>query len=286
MKTILVPTDFSITAQYALDFAYHLAQRTDAKLVITHAVEIPIGGAANPVGLPVIPEIDASSFKFMTRRAQQQMEQLLSVYDNDLVPMVTNIELGSPFLTIAESINTHNVDMVVMGTHGASGLKETFLGSNAEKVVRYTSCPVITLKKDADPSQMKSIVFASDFVHLDDQVIMHLKQLQNVLGATIHFVRINTPNNFQRDRVIRKFAEAMMNKHMFKDYTINVYNDLYEEDGIANFAESINADMLALATHGRTGLSHLMTGSLAEDLVNHAKRPVWTYHIGQGSKKA
>ena len=64
-----------------------------------------------------------------------------------------------------------------------------------------------------------------------------------------------------------------------QNYTINIYNDKVEEDGIIYFAQDIEADLIALATHGRTGLLHLLSGSIAEDVVNHAKRPVWTFRL-------
>ncbi len=64
-----------------------------------------------------------------------------------------------------------------------------------------------------------------------------------------------------------------------KNYTINVYNDLGEEEGIIYFADSINADLIAMATHGRTGFAHVMAGSIAEDVVGHSKRPVLTFVV-------
>ena len=62
-------------------------------------------------------------------------------------------------------------------------------------------------------------------------------------------------------------------------YTIDIYNDKVEEDGIIFFAQDIGANLIALATHGRSGLLHLLSGSIAEDIVNHAKRPVWTFRL-------
>jgi len=66
---------------------------------------------------------------------------------------------------------------------------------------------------------------------------------------------------------------------MLKKYTINIFNDLSEEEGIIYFADSINADMIAMATHGRTGFAHVLAGSIAEDVVSHSKRPVLTYVV-------
>jgi nucleotide-binding universal stress UspA family protein len=64
---------------------------------------------------------------------------------------------------------------------------------------------------------------------------------------------------------------------MFKNFKIHVYNDIDEQEGTLNFANEVGADMIAMGTHGRRGLAHLFTGSIAEDVVNHVQCPMWTY---------
>ena len=72
---------------------------------------------------------------------------------------------------------------------------------------------------------------------------------------------------------IRSFVK----KHNFENIKAEIYNSLSEESGIIEFADDIDADLIAMTTHGRTGLLHLLTGSIAEDVVNHSSRPVWTF---------
>ena len=74
---------------------------------------------------------------------------------------------------------------------------------------------------------------------------------------------------------IREFIEG----NTFKNYTTNIYNDESVEKGILNFSQIINADLIGISTHGRQGISHFFNGSISEDLVNHAKRPVITFKI-------
>ena len=95
----------------------------------------------------------------------------------------------------------------------------------------------------------------------------------------LHLLKVNTPNNFERDKVSQELMQKFVDHYQVEDYTMNVYNELSEEDGILHFAADNEADMIALTTHGRTGLMHLLSGSIAEDIVNHAKRPVWTLNI-------
>ena len=163
-----------------------------------------------------------------------------------------------------------------MGSRGTSGYEEVLIGSNTERVVRHSKCPVITVKTPVDFSQVTDIVFAADFIEAEDNVAAELKAMQNFLHAKLHLVKIDTPGNFENSRTIKKRIQAFVQKHGLENYTMEIYNESTEEDGIIYFAEDIDADMIALATHGRTGLKHLLSGSIAEDVVNHAQRPVWT----------
>jgi nucleotide-binding universal stress UspA family protein len=112
----------------------------------------------------------------------------------------------------------------------------------------------------------------------DEEVFSRIvKRAQQLYDSTVHLVRINTPGNFQRDHDVKKYMQDFAKKLQLKNYTLNVFNDITEEEGIIYFAESINADLIAMATHGRTGFAHVLAGSIAEDVVRHSKRPVMTF---------
>jgi len=91
---------------------------------------------------------------------------------------------------------------------------------------------------------------------------------------------INTPGNFELDSFSKKRINKWLSGNSFSNSSTLVYNDLDEEEGIIHYVEEIDAHRLALGTHGRTGLGRLFSGSLEEHVVNHAKRPIRTYHIG------
>jgi nucleotide-binding universal stress UspA family protein len=126
---------------------------------------------------------------------------------------------------------------------------------------------------------MKKVVFASDFRDSDDQVANRIKRIQSVFDAQFYFVIVNTPGNFETTRESMNRIRTFVQKHHFENIKAEVYNSLSEESGIIEFADDIDADLIAMTTHGRTGLLHLITGSIAEDVVNHSKRPVWTYRV-------
>ncbi|NJN28249.1 MAG: universal stress protein [Cyclobacteriaceae bacterium] len=145
--------------------------------------------------------------------------------------------------------------------------------------MRHAKCPVLTVKSKIDIANIKNIVFATNFKEEDSHVADELKKLQEVFRAKLHLVCVNTPTNFETNRKIMANAEKFVKENEITDYTLNIYCDKVEEDGIIFFAQDTKADLIALATHGRSGLLHLLSGSIAEDVVNHAKRPVWTFRL-------
>jgi len=108
---------------------------------------------------------------------------------------------------------------------------------------------------------------------------MKVKELQNFFKATIHVLFVNTPAVFTTDAKTKPALVRFAKRFMLKNFTLNVYNDIDEEQGIINFSREINADLVAMRTHGRRGLAHIATGSIAEDVVNHIGCPIWTFKI-------
>jgi len=280
MKNILVPTDFSEQAQYALDLAHQIAQKSSAKVKLLNVLEMPVGYSFNASG--EVSQPNDASYIFTMKLLEKTREDLNDIIQDSKyedIELVGDVLVGNPYVNISNVIADQKMNLVVMGTQGSSGLEEILVGSNTEKVVRRAKCPVITVKSKADADKIKNIVFASDFRNNLDKMVGSLKDLQNLFGATLHIVSINTPNNFETSRHYQKVMKDFVDKHGIENYTTTVYNDEREEDGITYFAEGIDADLIALATHGRMGVSHLLSGSLAENIVNHSKRPVWTFKI-------
>jgi nucleotide-binding universal stress UspA family protein len=284
MKKILVPTDFSDQANVALGLAHQIARKSNGKIIVLHVLEIPRNTFA-PGGTSISVMGEASYGSDLDNvyvvklhdKTKKMLENLVADPKFKDVDITYKMQFGNPYHGISEEITENEVSLVVMGTKGASGIDEVLIGSNTEKVVRLARCPVLTVKKESELENMKSIVFASNFTEGHDLLMEELKNLQQMLGATIHLVKVNTPNNFETNRQILKEIKGFAEKYGLQNYTVNIYNDLVEEDGIIYFAEDINADIIALATHGRTGFMHLLSGSIAEDVVNHSKRPVWTF---------
>jgi len=285
MKKILVPTDFSEQANNALDFAAQIVKRNDAEIILLNVVEHP-GGTSYASSIDVTadytnePKGEEHVFMLMLmKKVKNDLNEIMERDEYADLNINPQIRVGTPFSTVTDILDEEDVDLIVMGTQGASGLEEIVVGSNTEKVVRHAKCPVISIKHAAKIEDIDDIAFATSLGDDKEEMIFNLKQLQELFEAKLHIVRINTPNNFKRDKHTMQRMEEFAKKHEFKNYTLNIYNDAEEEDGIIAFAEDKDMDMIAMGTHGRTGIMHLLSGSIAEDVVNHSKRPVWTYKI-------
>ena len=243
MKRILVPTDFSECAGYALSFACEMARKNNAKLLLLHTVEHPFGGSIDATGASVFQSFDDAFIDNLMKDGRTKLADLVTALPipNDEITQV--IEIGHPSAVIVRKIREYSIDLVVMGTHGASGVKEMLVGSNAEKIVRRAPCQVITMKSHVKLEDIKRIAFASDFAKLDEKAMALLKQTQHALGAEIDFVRINTPNNFQRDALTKRHMDNLVTQEMFVNSALHIYNDYSDQARAAN-QEAASAEAL------------------------------------------
>ncbi|MFY0688519.1 MAG: universal stress protein [Cyclobacteriaceae bacterium] len=278
MNKILVPYDFSEQADYAYNFAIELANASSAtKVLLFHVIEHPSESRLKYMGAT---DMDPMENVFMNKLINLTEDKLeAKVSEAGKVEVEYKVRMGNTYQTLSDEVGDEEVDLVVMGTTGSEGLDAMFIGSNAEKIVRSARCPVITLQAPAEVSAINDLVFASNFHELQDDFVKRMLDLQQFLGAELRLVKINTPANFTSTRHDLKKMNDFVDKYAIKNYTIDIYNYMNEEDGIVNYVEDINADMVALGTHQRKGIIHFLNGSIAEDVVNQAKRPVWTYQL-------
>ena len=280
MKRILVPTDFSEEARNAFEVAVAIARRTGAAIKLLHVVEAPYvpdfsatGDINTPDGMQQVYVLQ------LLEATKTRMIKLMGAVPHDGVEVVQEVDVDRPINKIKRTIQEDTVDLVVMGSKGSSGLDEFLIGSNTEKVVRTADCPVLTVKNRQPEFDVREIVLASDFKREAGQAMQRFKTFQELFGARLHLVYINTPGAFESSGNLYRKLEDAAKRYGLQNYSINIYNDTVEEDGILHFAQDIRADLIMMATHGRTGLAHLLSGSIAEDLVNHTTIPVLTFQL-------
>ncbi len=279
MKKILVPVDFSKPALNAVEVAADIARKTGAQVILLHVIEEIVGDSVKVTGDVGVGKTWESKV-YTVKLVEKAKKQLMKLAEDPRLAGVrtrTELRLGTPYHGMNAIISEQKVDLVVMGTAGRTDLESMIIGSNTEKVVRSARCPVLTVQDKPSSKEFKDIVYATSMSKNEEVFSRIVRETQKVYDSTIHLVRINTPGNFQRDAVVKKYMADFAKKLQLKNFTINVFNDITEEEGIIYFADSIGADMIAMATHGRTGFAHVLAGSIAEDVVSHSKRPVLTF---------
>ena len=271
MKKILVPTDFSQHAENALRVAAQIAKENNSEIILLHMLELPrqeidlIGGSS-------IPEI-----MLFKKKAFSSLEKLANEDFLDGIKISEIVQFEKAFDGILDVSRKNDVNLIVMGSHGTSGFQELFIGSNTEKVVRISEVPVLIIKNRIKEFKASNLVFASDFSPEIKKPFQQLIEFADLFNSHLNLVMINTPNSFKPTHVAKKTMNDFMDEFSNTNYSLHVYSDSNIEKGILNFANSIDADLIGMCTHGRTGFARFFNGSISEDLVNHAVRPVITF---------
>lgn len=276
MKKILVPCDFSKPSMEAFTFAVEIAKKSGGTVILLHIVEVPV--MHDTTIMPVL-YLEAAYFKDLKTNAEKKFDKMKSRLAKTDIKIQSVIEMGPIHQTILHFVKAKNIDLIIMGTHGTSGLLESIVGSNTEKMVRFATVPVITIYQSARVSRIKNIVLPTALHQNQNHglLIRQVKKLQTLLAAKLHLLVVNTPSNLMRSSDENELIEAYAKHYKLENYTINTINDFTVGDGIIHFAHKIKADMIAMGTHGRKGLAHLFLSSIAAQVSTQIEYPIWTY---------
>ena len=272
MKKILVPTDFSKQADRALKVAASLARKNNAEIYLLHMLELPVHYLSDAGG-------DLPEAIFFMKLAHQRFEEAMGRDYLQGLTIHETVESHEAFDGITGAVKKNNIDLIIMGSSGATGLKEMFIGSNTEKVVRTSNVPVLVIKNEMENFGVDNFVFASDFSSDQKKAFKEALDFSNSFDAKLNLLMVNTPNRFMTTAYAEKKMNDFIANFELTNYSLNIYNDDTIEHGILNFSKAIDADLIGMSTHGRKGLAHFFNGSISEDLVNHALRPVITFKI-------
>ncbi len=277
MRTIIVPVDFSDYSEYALRVAASLAKNDKAEIIALHMLDLQTA---------LMNESESYQLErtaFMLELAKKRFKKFLRkdfLKGVKVAPMVKHFKIFSEINDIAKQ---ENADLIIMGSHGATGFKELFLGSNTEKVIRFSDVPVLIIKNELDNFEFSDIVYATDLSKESVGAYIRMKSIVEDFGGKMHIVHVNTPyDNFRTSAEMESeakdfFETAEGNSNKVKE--VAYVCDRTVEKGIISHANSVGADLIAVSTHARKGLSHVFRGSLSEDIANHAALPILTVKI-------
>ncbi|MBW2272101.1 MAG: universal stress protein [Deltaproteobacteria bacterium] len=302
MRSIVVATDFSPTASLALDRALELARAREARIVLAHAVSYrAFAGGSARLGL-LAPDVD-QQIRDASQGPMQELEDRVRAAG---LEVVVELEMGPAAQTVATLAKKLAADLIVAGTRGHSAFEHLLLGSVAEGIVRRAECPVLTVHPgdDAPLDRLESVVVPTDFSEDADQaaeelarlapqlspraegaprvVLVHsdyvppiLERLLSDTGvAQLSFDEVQA----QLQAKLEPMAESLRARGMRVETLVSSGEPATV---ITEIAASSGADLIAMGTRGRSGLEHLVLGSTAERVVQHAGCPVLTVRRGE-----
>lgn len=293
LASILVATDFSATADTAVDRAADLAKARGARLVLFHAVAVepmPVAGA----GFEVLPP----DFQERVREASaQRLDEAVAALVARGIDAVGRLELAPPGSAVPSAAERMGVDLIVIGTRGLAGFEHLLLGSTAEQVLRSAACPVLVVHpgdgRPLDP--IRTLVVAVDFSEESRRALTVAASLfadfeprpRVVLLHAFHLPVALTPlagaypvGSIAVDEACDRARENLQEDAApLRDEGFEVEAVVTQGDpptSIAEYAAAHGADVVVLGTHGYSGLKHMLLGSTAERVLKHAPCPVLT----------
>ncbi len=281
MKTILVPTDLSPLADGALQVAVDLARTYSADILLVHYIPFSIARANTMEGAMAMAS-------YLDEQDDVAVADLQEIADNPLykdikIIPITSRDAGGVYEAMTEPLPhqrsdqvsrpERQPDLIVLATHGTSGWDEWLFGSNAEHIVRHAHCPVLVIKQAVVPFAPTNAVAAID---MDD--VLKNRWPAYPFGTNGNslkqFVYVSTPSDSRDPQGIQDWMRELAEEKGIADYELHIRHARSVEQGILNYAIERQADLIVVYTHGHTGLRHLLQGSVAEDVLNHAPVPV------------
>lgn len=279
MKNILIPTDFSENSWNAIKYALKLYKQTRCSFHLLHVsnVNALVAGeiSSSPSSALVIDhdqKIDAkTSLKALVKKIDNQSLNIRHSF-------ITHSDNGFLIDAIKNKVLENNIDLIIMGTKGASGLKEVIIGSNTGDVITRVKCPVLVVPEEASFIKPREIAFPTDY-----NLLFTSKILDTILDvARLHQSSIRIVHIRKRDD--RLTEEQERNKEILHDYFKDNEHSFHTitsnklESALQYFTESRNIDMISMVAKNLNFFQQLLFKPTVEDISYHVKLPFLVLH--------
>ena len=269
---ILLPTDFSKCASYAYDVACQVTKKTNGHLHIYHSADIPDDWE----DLDIDSKVKDTKNKYVAIEVRDRLIDLKDQTKLLGIPCTTHYTGGEFLENIEEIFQKVDIDLVVMGSHGTSGKREWFIGSNTQKVIRKFRKNLLVVKRPSQSFHPTSAVFVTG-LNIEDQKAFKsfLNYVNKLEIKDVHVLTIDTSSWFSQPAIVMKealkdfeiIAKGQNCKaHFYKDYSI--------QSGIRHFIREFDIDLIGISYRERNPIKRIFLGSNVEMLINHTELPV------------
>lgn len=264
MQKILVPIDFSSYSYNALGVAANIARKANAEIHLLHVLEAP-----------AIESNDEINKKFLEIIDLKSMSGLKIIHAVKIESIANGIQLYA---------DKNNVELIVMGSHGHRSTHDHIYGSNTDKVLKTTSLPLLIVKESTPDFSINTLVFASNFYNEANLSFNKVKTLLDLYHPEIHLLKVIS-GDLETPEYSAKLMKDFATYNNLKAYFCKTVKAKSVEEGINAYCNEANPELLMIETHGRSQLSHLLFGSISEDVAAHRKQPVLTVRIEEPESK-
>lgn len=279
IKRILIPMDFSETGQLALEHGAFMASLFKADLYLLHVMELFEYPYTLYDPLLIVP-LDNDEFqKNITKSMEEEAQKIRTQHGLNVIPIVTR---GRVVTEIVETAKSNNIDLIVMGTHGAKGFEEFFIGSNAHRTVTVSPCPVITIQTQTQKKGFTNIVAPFDNTLHSRQKVDHLVLLAKQHGAFVHILGLMTEDDDKNKFMIKieSIEEAL--KHAKISYECKIVRGANLAIEAMNYSNQVKGDLIITMTDHESHLNGIFLGAFAKQIINHSKIPVMSIRTIEG----
>lgn len=263
MKTILVPTDFSPSADNASVFAAHLARQVRASLLLVHVYQIPVTMNDMPVMVLSAEELRSSADQQLDR----QRNDLLAQFPDLIIQ--SESRLGSINDELEHLCTENDLLLMVLGSHGMSALERMLFGSTTISVMRHTELPVIAVPKDFKRFGLRKIALAADLLDVARIPVQKIVALTQSLGARLDLVHVASRSETENQNA----AALLQSLQPLQPEYHTVYNDNVKT-GLLQYLEEHETDLLMVLPHEHNIVERLFFKLHTDDIVKNAPVPV------------
>jgi len=268
---ILIPTDYSETADYALDMGMTFAKRANAEVHLFHNEDIP------PDWVAIVEKAEGNMYDMVKDQlglVKNQLSDRLTLAMDSGAKVESFLEYNKGYRAILGHAENYETDLIVMGAHGHTGLKGLLMGSYTQKVLHHSNIPVLVTKLSDVPNDLRKVVFVSDFQPEHSESLLNAIAFAQHMRSEIEVLFINTPSNFKDtddihnriDQYIEKAPKGIIEK-------IDVVDAYHFESGLAKHCEKNDIDIIAMPIYKKRHSRDVM-GTTIEDVMNHIDIPV------------
>lgn len=276
MKKILVPLDFSKTSQNAFVYALEMAKTFKAELLLLHTFDLPIvDSQAMPINYATLYEtIEMANFDHF----KEEMPILHSLAEEHKATHITLRHImmdGELVYNIKKVIQQENIDFVVMGTNGATGWLDSFIGTNTATVISDVSVPVLSVPATAKFEKIETIAFTTRFRQKDIEALIKVLMLAKKMHAKVKCLYVKTPkSDVNTDTILRWQSHFEDEEHL--QFFVIPNEDVNAT--IEDFLVDQDIDVLAMLTYKRNFFVELFTTTTTQKLAQSLHTPIIALH--------